>query len=139
MATTDLYRKQHADLVNLVGQIVTKLDAGKLKGADAAPTADLLKALAGKLIIHLAAEDQQLYPKMAKSSDKIVAATAKRFQQEMGGLKAAFEAYYGKWSMAKAIQSDPPGFIAATKGVFDALGKRVQRENTELYPLADKM
>ena len=139
MSATAMYRKQHAGLVELVQAIAGKLDESALTNGAAADASELLINLAGKLVVHLAAEDNALYPKMIESGDSEAASTAKQYRDEMGSLKKAFEGYFGKWNSAKKISSDPATFITETQGVFEALGERVQRENTILYPLADRL
>jgi len=139
MAVTMMYRKQHAELVEIVQAIAEKLDETSLGNGGAAETNELLTRLAGKLLVHLAAEDYGLYPKMIDSSDREASSTAKSFQDEMGGLKEAFQGYYTKWNGAGKIQGDPGAFISETPGVFEALGARVEKENTILYPLADRL
>jgi hypothetical protein len=134
-----MYRKQHAELVEIVQAIAGKLDPASLANSGATETTALLKVLTGKLLVHLAAEDYDLYPKLIASTDRETATTAKQFQDEMGGLKGAFQAYYGKWNTPELVQGDPAGFIDDTQGVFEALGARVEKENTVLYPLADRL
>jgi len=134
-----MYRKQHSELVEVVQAIAGKLDPASLANSGATETTALLKVLAGKLLVHLAAEDYDLYPKLIASTDRETATTAKQFQDEMGGLKGAFQAYYGKWNTPELVQADPAGFIDDTQGVFEALGTRVEKENTVLYPLADRL
>lgn len=139
MAITDAYRRQHIELADLMQAITTKLDDKALANGGAKEARDLLSKLAGKLLVHLAAEDQALYPRMMASQNAEISTIADHFQKEMGGLKQAFERYYGAWNTVEAIRSDPAGFIDATGKVFEALGKRVDRENTYLYPLADRL
>ena len=55
----------------------------------------------------------------------------------MGGLGKVFSNYNDKWQVS-AIRKDTAGFASETQGVFAALTQRIKRENTELYPLADK-
>ena len=139
MSTTKMYRDQHAELVEVIQDIADKLDPTSLANGGATEATALLKVLAGKLLLHLAAEDKHLYPNLITSTDSELATTAKQFQDEMGGLKGAFQAYYGKWNTPEAVQGDPAGFIEHTQGVFEALGTRVEKENTVLYPLADRL
>lgn len=139
MTATAMYRKQHAELVELVQEIAGKLDESALANGAATDASELLTKLAGKLLVHLAAEDYGLYPKMMESGDGEAISTAKQYQDEMGGLKEAFQGYYAKWNGANKIRTDPAAFIADSQGVFEALGARVQKENTILYPLADRL
>jgi len=139
MSATAMYRKQHDELVELVRSIAGTLDESALAGGATAEASELLTRLTGKLMVHLAAEDYALYPKMIESDDAEAASTAKQYRDEMGGLKEAFQGYYARWNNREKIGSDPANFIAETRGVFEALGQRVERENTVLYPLADRL
>ncbi len=139
MAVSTLYRRQHSDLVELVKQMSVMLDEDALSGGGAAETKDLLTHFAGKLLIHLAAEDDALYPKLIAAADREISDTAKRFKDEMGGLKEDFLAYQAIWGRTEYIQKDPAGFVRETQRLFKALGNRVEREDTVLFPLADRL
>lgn len=39
----------------------------------------------------------------------------------------------------EAIRANAAGFAAETRSLFGALGQRIKRENTELYPLLEKL
>ena len=134
MAYTDNFKRQHQELLAMVGEI-----AGKLKSdpADAKALRALLSGLAGKLTVHLAMEDKALYPRLMQQQDARSTALAGKFMKEMGGLAQVFATYNNKWQVT-AIKADPAGFSDETRKVFGALAHRIGRENTELYPLADK-
>ena len=118
----------------MVGDITGKL---KAQPKDARGLRDLLSALAGKLTVHLAMEDRSLYPRLAEVNVQNSRGIAQAFQKEMGGLAGAFSEYNQKWQV-NAIAADPAGFARDTHAVFAAIGRRIARENNELYPLADK-
>ena len=138
MANTTSFRDQHERALAVAGQISAQLNPSTLR-ADAGDVRRLLSQLVGSIKIHLAMEDQSLYPELAGCGDPKVSAVARRFQQEMGGIKGAFEAYVGKWPSAAAIQQNPEAFIADTKNILGALARRIEKENKELYPLADAL
>lgn len=127
-------RQQHVELGQLLGRIQERFKAG----APGAELRTLLVELSGKLSIHLANEDRIVYPALQKGADAAVAAMAKRFADEMGGLGAAFKAFTGKYVSGAIIDSDRQGFGVAYGGIVAAVGKRVQAEERELYPAADK-
>jgi hemerythrin HHE cation binding domain-containing protein len=134
MSATSKFRQQHAEILEIAKSIDACL--AKLPGAIGDVRAHLT-ALAGKVNLHLALEDEALYPRLRAHPDAKVQSVAKKFTEEMSGIKAAFQKYIATWSDV-AIRGDAAGFVAATKGLFAALGQRIQRENTELYPLLDK-
>lgn len=133
MGFTDKFRTQHDDILRAAGEI-----SGHLKGqVDAAAVRKLLSALAGKVNFHLAMEDEALYPRIQRTGDATAKARATKFKNEMGGLGKVFTDYNNKWQVT-AIRSDLEGFTNETRKVFGALAKRIERENADLYPLADK-
>ncbi|HEX3845612.1 MAG TPA: hemerythrin domain-containing protein [Steroidobacteraceae bacterium] len=103
--------------------------------ADPAPARHILSELSGKLLMHLAAEDNVLYPKLLKSTDANARALAQRFVTEMHPITDAFKQYAGRRGNAKTIQGDPD----RTKEITNVLGERIRREHAELYRLADTM
>lgn len=135
MAYTDNLRKQHNDIVAVVREITVKLGSTRL---DAPGLRSLLSRLAGQVSFHLAMEDDSLYPRLASSDNAQARTVATTFLQEMGGLAEVFTAFSRKWQVS-AIEADPQGFTAESRKVLAALGDRIQRENSVLYPLADKL
>jgi hypothetical protein len=136
MKKTDLYRKQHADLVKIVKEIEDLLLPGKLP-AEAAKARETLNLLSGKISVHLTMEDNYLYPALLKHHDDAVRAKAQTFIDEMGHIKKTFFDYNQKWFL-QAIKKNPDGFTQETKAVFAALDDRIKRENTDLYVLVDE-
>ena len=133
MSFTDKFRTQHNEILQIAKEMTAEL-----KGeADPAILRKLLSNLAGKLNFHLAMEDQALYPRLMDRKDSDTKQLAKKFMDEMGGLGKVFTTYNDKWQVS-VIRKDPAGFQSETQAVFAALTKRIARENTELYPLADK-
>jgi hypothetical protein len=57
----------------------------------------------------------------------------------MGGLAQTYGEFVKQWSFAAKIAGDPEGFRNQANIVFKALHQRVQRENRELYPLAEAL
>jgi Hemerythrin HHE cation binding domain len=133
MGYTDKFRSQHSDILEVVGDITQNIKVQ----ADAAVLRRMLSNLAGKLNLHLAMEDKALYPRLMEMKDGDAKEVATRFMTEMGGLGGAFAAYNNKWQVS-VIRKDPAGFSKESHAVFSALGKRIARENADLYPLADR-
>lgn len=132
-------RFKHDHVVQM--QMVTNL-----RGLVQAGVADNAPAIARQLIemssvirMHLAAEDRVLYPAVAQAGDPAIADLGSRFQKEMGGLAASYTAFVGRWNGAKHIGADPEAFRAEANTVFKALHDRVHRENTDLYPIVERL
>jgi hypothetical protein len=136
MARTDSFRKHHDEIMAIAREINGMLDS-TIADKVADNIRALLSRLAGLVNLHLAMEDKALYPTLLAHSDPAVAATARRFSDEMGSVAAAFVAYIGAWPTAAAIKADPVRFTTESKAIFNALSKRIHRENVELYVLLD--
>ena len=137
MGQTDSFRRQHQEILGLVKELQPQWDLVSLR-RDAAPVATGLQRLAAMLKAHLALEDSTLYPKLLAHADPAVAAAARRYQQEMGGLQTAFSNYIERWPTASSIQQEPDLFVSQTGQIVAALLARVEREDGELYPMADR-
>lgn len=64
--------------------------------------------------------------------------TTRAFELEMGSLSADYVAYDEMWTGAR-VAADWPGFCRATRSIFGQLTMRIEREEHELYPLADAL
>jgi hemerythrin-like domain-containing protein len=136
MSRTARFKEQHEEMVKIVVKISGFLDAAKIKGHEE-DVVTLLSELSGKLKIHLATEDSTLYPDMLKHKNEKVKTLANKYNSEMSGIKGAFDAYAKKWLSTAAVEKDHAGFIKETKGLFEVLAKRIDKENNELYPAFD--
>jgi len=138
MRRTETFRQQHAAIVEVVKELRSLLVPEKV--LDNIPDImGVLIGLSGKLKAHLSKEDRELYPDLLASGDAKLTEMAAAFQSEMGGLAQAFEDYMATWRSIEAIEDDPDGFIRASEAVIDALSDRINRENRELYMLADRL
>lgn len=138
MSRTKNFRIQHDELLKLAEEITAMLAPARIAG-ESAKVRELLSKLAGQLRVHLAMEDKALYPTLLAAKDPNVQATARRFVDDMGGITKVFGDYSAKWATSSAIAASPERFVADTKALFGALGKRIERENQDLYPLADNL
>lgn len=136
MRKTETYRQHHQELRALAARIEVLLDPTAVR-ADPAAVAGIVRELFGKFSVHLAIEDNSLYPRTKTHADARVRDTATRFEAEMGGLSERFEAYRKAWPGPLAIGRDPAAFVSETRAVLEALKARVAREETELYDLID--
>ncbi len=131
------FHAQHADLYRLIDQIETLLRTS----ATASPAEAIRAAfhqLSAKLRLHLALEDDALYPRLIREGDASLTRLAQQFQQEMSGLRDAYEAFLSQWLHTGAFSRDPQGFATAVETLFAPLKNRLRREDAQLYPLADR-
>jgi hypothetical protein len=137
MRRTEVFRRQHREIVEVVGEMRALFDETHLK-ADAQIMRGLLSVLGGKLTIHLAMEDKGLYPRLLQHKNLTVRTLARAYQDEMGGIKDVFAEYLHSWPSAEAIQANAGKFIEHTKDIFAALGLRIEKEDNELYGIVDQ-
>ena len=138
MSRTAHLRRQHDAALDLTRQISA---AGPDLCQSGVPfkVSILLAKLQGLLRIHFAQEDKALYPFMAKAADPDASQTAHRFQSEMGNFSAAFDAFASRWGASDVINADPAAFRRESEAMFTILTRRIERENDQLYTLADKI
>ncbi len=137
MIDTEVYRTQHDSLLKITGDISEFLDVSILT-QDARKVHSLLNKLAGKLNVHLAMEDNSLYPKLLEHPQENVRSVSLYYMQEMGNLANSFKSYMSVWGMSQDILDEPAEFIRQTDQMISTLKSRIERENTELYPLAEE-
>ncbi len=132
------FKKQHVELLEIVTTISGYISSNTV-AENSKEISQELSRLGVKIGMHLAMEDKALYPRMVAAADATIADTAKKFQEEMGGLGGAFATYKAKWATASAIEADAGTFTTETKGIAQALGDRIKREEAQLYPMAEKV
>ena len=137
MRKTETYRTHHSELRGIVARIEAMLDPVGIATAPDA-VANVVRELFGKFSVHLAIEDNSLYPRAKAHADARLREVAQRFETEMGGLSQRFDSYRKAWPGPLAIARDPAGFVADTRAVLDALKARVTREESQLYDLIDQ-
>ncbi|HEV7232865.1 MAG TPA: hemerythrin domain-containing protein [Sphingorhabdus sp.] len=134
MGITGKLREDHDALLGLVGMFRDILRQ------PVAPTGvDLVKfrsAFSKELLAHLTREDWLLYPSLLQSSDKVIAGTAQKFIDEMGGLLGAYKLWSAEWPTERII-GNWQIFVTETSDLLGALEQRIDRENNELYPLVE--
>ena len=87
-----------------------------------------------RLAIHLAHEDQHVYPTLKAHPNGRVANLAALFEREMGDLDQRFRDYLAQWSSNRVV-SEWSAFAKETRLLLTALAQRIKLEEQELYPL----
>ena len=135
MSSIAQIRADHAELV----KIFREWDA-LLNRDTPPPQVELFgvrSRLSSLLVAHLKAEDWVLYPPLLESNDPEIARVARNFVEEMGGLAAAYSAFMEKWD-ALSIEGGWTDYRKEARGIAEALGNRIVRENRELLPLVER-
>lgn len=135
MSFTQQLRDEHAQIIELLKEFEAVLQQSE--PPPAAPLFDLRNRITHILIAHLKTEDWLLYPSLLESERPYIAETARHLQHDMGGLADSYNAYTRQWT-AQAIAADWEGYRRDSAVVIRMLRKRVAREDSELYPLADR-
>jgi hypothetical protein len=137
MAHTDLYRKQHKEILELAARM-TPLITPKAPPDDTALAHQLFGQLAGKLRVHLVTETKGLFPQLLAHPIPEVRAKAQQYLNDMATLQQAFSEYSLRYATLAAIQQAPAGFAKDTLRFFEALTKRLKEEDNDLYALVDR-
>ncbi|MDH4101053.1 MAG: hemerythrin domain-containing protein [Nitrospirota bacterium] len=132
-----LFIKQHHEIMTIAQEIIQALHQPSISPDEAGALRSRLVNLSGKVITHLAAEDNVLYPRLFSSNNIEVSRTAKEFAKEMGGIAEVFEGYIGSWTNGKTISERYPEFRSQSLAIFDKLADRIDREENRLYRLAN--
>ena len=132
----DKYKADHVTIMRLV----TDLRQLVLDGVEKQPAAIAQKvvAISSTIKMHLIVEDQVLYPAMRRSEAPTVAQTAIRFQKEMGPLADDFTVFARRWNTELRVKSEPVAMHDEALAMISRIRLRMQQENQELYPLAEK-
>lgn len=106
---------------------------------NAAQIARGISRLAGTLKIHLANEDRYLYPTMLKSDEATLKSKVNEYQKEMGGLSQEFMTFKDKYNTTSKLMTNLSSAKKDITSIFKKIEERIQKEDHELYPLAEKI
>ena len=127
MVDRELLSKEHDEISALAVRLIEEVEAS-VPGKDLSA---LRWRLNHVLMVHLAKEDKLLYPKLLASP--ATKGLAQRFADEMGGLAESYLAYNAAWPIQR-VEAEWADFGEATRGIMNALRKRILREERDLYP-----
>ena len=131
-------RRQHEAAEEMAASLMAAV-ASYRDQYDAVPIARLVGKLNALLRVHLAYEDSVLYPTLMRAGDPQVAGLAHWFHDEMGALAAQFEEFARRWSGPSIIDIMFDRFREEATEILASLGARIERENDQLYPLAERV
>jgi Hemerythrin HHE cation binding domain len=137
MLPSDRFRRQHDELLELALEIDAALNPPAFP-RNAREVRRSMARLKGKLVVHSTMENDALYPRLFQHTDPAIRALAHALFEELGGIYETFAEHHMQWSSVDLIEADPQGYARHTREIFDKLKLRMERENTELYPLADR-
>ncbi|RKD31937.1 hemerythrin domain-containing protein [Thermohalobacter berrensis] len=129
-------KRQHEDIDKIVNNILDTIKKNKVEEKSKDISKDI-SILAGKLKIHLKEEDRWLYPNIAESDNPKLREFHKTYKNEMENIFDLFMSYKAKYNTKSKILSNVDKFIEESKKVLTILMKRLEKENTELYPILE--
>lgn len=106
--------------------------------ADAAEIRRSLAAFSGTLRVHAAMEEEALYPELLASPDPAVRGIAEGLYRDLAGLYRRWDEFSERWKDTEAISQSTFSFRLDLARVLATLGRRMKREDRELYPLLDR-
>ena len=131
----DKFKEDHIAVLTGISKLRKLVQAGVAENSG--DIAKMIVSMSSAIKLHLAAEDRMLYPALARSTYPDAADIGAAFQNEMGSIAAAYMEFTGKWAFGPKIVANPEGFKNDANTIFKALFQRVQREDKELYPVAE--
>ena len=134
----DRYHIQHSEIHHQLEELRRCPEAGPA-AYDAAAARLSLVTLAAKLNIHLAFEDQALYPPLLKHPNQAVQAKTREYLVEVGGLKAALTGHMLRWLSTQRVLDDAQRFHRETMDLLQALERRLRGEDLDFYPLLERL
>ncbi|MES2879118.1 MAG: hemerythrin domain-containing protein [Pseudomonadota bacterium] len=128
----DKFKHQHVDIIDCIAALRKASREGISENA--AEIARLIISMSSIIKLHLAVEDQVLYPALRSGNNAVLARMGQKFQDEMGAIASAYMAFARRWNSAANVAHEPEGFRADANQVLKLLHDRMQKENTVFYP-----
>jgi len=138
MGITENLKEQHKDIFEMITRISSHLNPDHIS-QDPSQVCKLLSDLADSLNYHLTMEDHSFYPALFNHPDQNIVAAATKYVDEIKGIKESFANYMSKWSNQDIVRKNPKDFISESMVIFEAISKRIYKEDNVLYPLADSI
>ncbi|WP_342616239.1 hemerythrin domain-containing protein [Rhodoferax sp. GW822-FHT02A01] len=133
----DKFKHQHQDIIGNIAALRKASQAGVRENA--AEIARLIISMSSTIKLHLAVEDQVLYPALRNGNNGVLAQMGKKFQDEMGAIASAYMGFAERWNQASRVSADPEGFRADANTVLKTVHARMQKENTVFYPAIEAL
>ena len=128
----DKFKHQHADIMSNISALRRLAQAGVAQNA--ADIARLIVSMSSTIKLHLAVEDQMLYPALQRGDNAELARMGRQYQSEMTSIASAYDAFARRWNTADGVRRDAQGFRNEANVVLRRVFERMQREDREFYP-----
>ena len=137
MLSIDHMKRQHAEIDAAMADAMRAID-GELPASDMGSVATLLSEISSMIDDHLRTEDGEVYEALIKYDDPEIKRAATQFHKNLGGLAEEFASYFKRYGSQAAIDANPGLFSYETRRLFERMRYRMQREETDLYPLLER-
>ena len=131
------FKHQHADILACIDALRKASQAGVSENAE--EIARLIISMSSTIKLHLAVEDQVLYPALRNGNNAVLARMGQKFQDEMAAIASAYMVFAERWNQASALARDPEGFRLDANTVLKTVHARMQKENTVFYPAIEAL
>ncbi|MCE1193171.1 hemerythrin domain-containing protein [Acidovorax sp.] len=128
----DKFKHQHTDILRSIATLRALAHAGV--EIHAGSIAQGIVAMSGTIKLHLAVEDQVLYPALQRGGNPDLARMGRQYQSEMASIASAYDAFARRWNTAENVRRDPQGFREEANAVLRRVFERMQREDRDFYP-----
>ena len=128
----DKFKHQHADIMSNISALRRLAQAGVAQNA--ADIARLIVSMSSTIKLHLAVEDQALYPALQRGDNPELARMGQQYQTDMGPIAQAYEAFARRWNRADSVLHDEQAFRDAATRVLRMVHARLQRETGDFSP-----
>lgn len=127
----DKFKHQHLDILDSIDRLRASSQSGVVEHAE--EIAAQIVAMSGVVRLHLAVENETLYPALARG-DLRLARMSLAYQNDMGDIAAEYLAFAGRWNLASRLAKAPEQFRQEANRVLRNLYLRIRREDREFYP-----
>jgi iron-sulfur cluster repair protein YtfE (RIC family) len=126
------FKHQHRDILGNISALRRLAQAGVAQNA--ADIAELIVSMSSTIKLHLAVEDQALYPALQRGANAELARMGQQYQKDMGPIAQAYDAFAKRWNRPESVRRDEQSFRDDANRVLRMVFDRMQRENRDFYP-----
>lgn len=130
-------KSQHNEIIQKINQLREYSRRGITDNAQ--EIAQTVVNMSSVIKVHLSAEDQFLYPYLEKVEDQKLKRMSLQFQREMADIVVEYEMFSRRWNTASKITGHDEDFRRDANTVLRKVHERMQRENTQFYPLVEQV
>lgn len=133
----DKFKQQHIEIIECIAALRQAAKDGISENS--VQIAKLIICMSSVIKLHLAVEDQILYPALRSGNNAVLARMGRKFEDEMHSIASAYLEFARRWNNAPKLVHDPEGFRSDANKVLKILHDRMQKENTVFYPAIEAL